>query len=94
MPWEIDDARALEKMSLVSETDIANYHTWANFIRNGGDHPRIAAERLGDSHYERMKGTRESRHQYTIRLNGSERVSFLIHKSINTVEVLQIGGHP
>ncbi|AYA40499.1 hypothetical protein HZS38_08770 [Xenorhabdus nematophila] len=92
MAWEVDDKKALKNIDPgLSETALMNYNSWVNNIRNGGLHPKEAAEAIGDANYKRMKGTSKNVQQFEIRLNGSDRVSFILDK--DTVYVLQIGGH-
>ncbi|MDX7988636.1 hypothetical protein FE392_15070 [Xenorhabdus sp. 12] len=90
MVWQlIEDEKELSNLTSLSQTCQNNYKTWAERIRDGGMHPREAANK--SHHYKLFHNSKIIQGQ--IYLDSDQRVTFLIHKSTNTVEVLQIGGH-
>ncbi|PHM65506.1 hypothetical protein [Xenorhabdus sp. KJ12.1] len=95
MVWTVvDDEDALKNINAgFSETALMNYNSWVNNIRNKGLHPKKAAEEIGDANYKRMKGTSKNVQQFEIRLNGSDRVSFILDKKNQDIYVTDIGGH-
>ncbi|MGF6088484.1 RHS repeat-associated core domain-containing protein [Pseudomonas sp. 18173] len=75
----------------VSELRPAQMQEWEKFKSglDAGLHPKIAAQRMGDSQFKRFAGTQ----QWQIRLGGADRVTFTIDDQRKLVEILQVGGH-
>jgi hypothetical protein len=82
--WRLDKSRAL--FTVLTPAVQRKFDEWQNDIHKNGTHPKLAAERIGDSQYESL-----ANEVYTIKLSHCDRVVFKLDN--DTVRVLQVGGH-
>ncbi len=95
MTWTVDDSNQRILYNKGRHVDVppaamAKYYAWRKAIMDG-NHPKNAAEKVGDMNYEELLGT--FRGTYTIRLAQEHRVAFEIRKTLNQVIIISIGGH-
>lgn len=96
MPWTVDDSAQrnafnANKNVQVPPAAMARYFEWRRRIQQDGLHPKTAAERIGDMHFEQLSGKLKG--TYTIRLSQEHRVAFHIASEQEVVQVFSVGGH-
>ena len=96
MAWTLDDSiqrRAFNqnKHFDVEAASMSKYHQWKRKINDLGMYPKVAAEAVGDMHYEQLSG--KNKGEYTVRLSQQHRVAFTRNDRTKVVTVFQIGGH-
>lgn len=95
MVWRVDDSLPRITYEKGKHTEVPSaamrtYHQWRRLINNG-ETPMNAARASGDLHFEQLSG--RNRGVYTIRLSQEHRVVFTLDNTLETVNVIQIGGH-
>ncbi|HHW5414144.1 type II toxin-antitoxin system YoeB family toxin [Citrobacter sp. Cpo090] len=87
-----DDSRVRNawngNINAVPQAGMRKYYEWRRLIRDGGSSPADAAAKVGDLHYERLRGRNGF---YSIRLSQEHRVVFSVQNE--SVTVYTIGGH-
>jgi hypothetical protein len=78
-----------KKEEYIESAHKAKYDEWVKNIV-GGMHPKVAAEKIGDSHYEVIDPTLKI---FTIRISQKHRVAFKLDEVKCIVNVFQLGGH-
>ncbi len=94
--WTVDDSvqRAAYdkgKHDPVPASSMRKYHDWRLAVEHKNQHPKVAAEEVGDLHYEQLSGKLKG--EYTVRLSQEHRVAFTIDDTTKVVAVFRIGGH-
>jgi Txe/YoeB family toxin of Txe-Axe toxin-antitoxin module len=94
MAWIVNDNAQRARFNAgrhvqVPVAAMRKYYEWKHLITSEDLAPNVAADRVGDLHYEQLQG--RHRGTYTIRLSQEHRVVFTIVGQ--QVIVSQIGGH-
>ena len=76
------------KVKQLSSSARDNYEAFTDAIDKENLHPKLAADRIGDANYSKLRGTQN---QFEVRIGGKDRVTFLLRQ--HSVEILQVGGH-
>lgn len=88
MAWKLDKSNAdWSRWTTLNSNCQRKWDEFQNAV-NRGSHPQDAARAIGDSDYKCLHGS-----QYQIRLNQSERATFLVDHTTQTVTVIKVGGH-
>jgi hypothetical protein len=87
MAWTLEDSRAQTTENLPAACG-RTYYAWRRAINENGQHPRDAAESVGDCHYENLGANR-----YSIRLSQAHRVFFVVDEGNEEVRVKKVGTH-
>ena len=85
--WRLDKKGA--KFNHLSVTEHKKFDTFQNAVHKGLS-PKEAAEKVGDSKYTKLKGTKD---QFEIRLSEKTRVTFRVDGHNRVVKILEVGGH-
>ena len=94
--WTVDDSVQRQKYDKnkhipVPAAAMEKYFEWRRKITQENLHPKEAAKKVGDTHYEPLNG--EHKGEFTIRINQEHRVAFTIDDDKKTVNVFVVGGH-
>ena len=95
--WTVDDSIQRARFDRgQGRTDtpgaaMLKYHEWKNAIKNKNQHPKVAAEEVGDMHYEQLSGRLKG--EFTVRISREHRVAFTFDGETKVVSVFLIGGH-
>ncbi len=86
--WKLIRPKPRSIRSDLSDGAMRDYEVFTDAIGKENLHPKLAAERIGDSKYSKLRGTTN---QFEVRIGGKDRVTFLLRRA--SVEILQVGGH-
>ena len=94
--WTVDDSaqRAAydkNKHVPVPAASMRKYFDWKLAVERKNLHPKLAAEEVGDMHYEQLGGKMKG--QYTVRLSQEHRAAFTFDETTKIVAVFRVGGH-